>query len=107
MSMNVGGGGGLNSDINVTPFVDICLVLLIIFMVVTPMLQGGIAINLPYAKKSEKHEDADAHAIVVAVKTGRTRAQTVYVEKKPIPRDQYRAEMTEIHHRMPDTSIRH
>ena len=40
--MQTGGSGSLNADINVTPFVDICLVLLIIFMVVTPMLQEGI-----------------------------------------------------------------
>jgi biopolymer transport protein ExbD/biopolymer transport protein TolR len=38
---------GLNSDINVTPMVDIMLVLLIIFMVVTPMLQHGVTVNLP------------------------------------------------------------
>ena len=47
MGMAAGGGGGLNSEINVTPMVDIMLVLLIIFMVVTPMLQHGITVNLP------------------------------------------------------------
>jgi biopolymer transport protein TolR len=101
MAMNVGGKGALNSDINVTPFVDICLVLLIIFMVVTPMLQSGIQINLPYAKHTEKKEDDEAHAIVVALKT----ADQIYVQKKPIPRDQYLAEMTEVHDRTPDKSI--
>ena len=39
-----GGGGGLQSEINVTPMVDVMLVLLIIFMVVTPFLQQGIAV---------------------------------------------------------------
>ena len=99
------GGKGLNSDINVTPFVDICLVLLIIFMVVTPMLQEGITINLPYAKKSENRPDDDEHAVVVAVKTEKNGEQVVFVQKKPVPRDQYQAEMTEIHDRMPDKSI--
>ncbi|HEU4510615.1 MAG TPA: biopolymer transporter ExbD [Pyrinomonadaceae bacterium] len=48
MSMQSGGGSsGLNSEINVTPMVDIMLVLLIIFMVVTPFLQQGITVNLP------------------------------------------------------------
>jgi len=47
MGMAAGGSGGLNSEINVTPMVDIMLVLLIIFMVVTPMLQHGITVNLP------------------------------------------------------------
>jgi len=99
------GGRGLNSDINVTPFVDICLVLLIIFMVVTPMLQEGITINLPYAKKSVKTEDDEQHAVVVAIKTETNGEQVVFVQKKPVPRDQYQAEMTEVHDRMPDKAI--
>ena len=52
MGMSGGGGaGGVQSEINVTPMVDIMLVLLIIFMVVTPFLQQGITVALP-----EEHE---------------------------------------------------
>ena len=47
MSMQVGGNDEYNADINVTPMVDIMLVLLIIFMVVTPLLQQGVSVNLP------------------------------------------------------------
>lgn len=47
MGMAAGGGSGFQSEINVTPMVDIMLVLLIIFMVVTPMLQHGVTVNLP------------------------------------------------------------
>ena len=47
MGMSAGGAGGLNSEINVTPMVDIMLVLLIIFMVVTPFLQQGVTVSLP------------------------------------------------------------
>ncbi len=47
MGMSGGGGGGLQSEINVTPMVDIMLVLLIIFMVVTPFLQQGVTVALP------------------------------------------------------------
>ncbi len=101
MGMAAGDNKGLNSSINVTPFVDICLVLLIIFMVVTPMLQEGVTINLPYAKNTDKKEDDDNHAIVVAVPND----HMIYVQKKPIPRDQYMAEMTEIHDRMPDKLV--
>jgi biopolymer transport protein ExbD/biopolymer transport protein TolR len=63
------GGGGLNSEINVTPMVDIMLVLLIIFMVVTPLLQHGVTVNLP---KDMKNPDEDqriiaSNAIVIAI----------------------------------------
>ena len=47
MGMSGGGGGGLQSEINVTPMVDIMLVLLIIFMVITPFLQQGITVAIP------------------------------------------------------------
>src|SRR5438105_10003377 len=50
MAMDVGGKGGVRSDINVTPLVDVVLVLLIIFMVITPMLQRGKSVDLPKAK---------------------------------------------------------
>jgi biopolymer transport protein ExbD len=52
MSMAVGGGGesGFVADINVTPMVDVMLVLLIIFMVVAPQLQSGVSVTLPQSK---------------------------------------------------------
>ena len=49
MSMNVGGGGSIKSDINVTPLVDVMLVLLIIMMIVAPLLQQGVSVKLPVA----------------------------------------------------------
>ena len=47
MAMAVGGSDEYNSEINVTPMVDVMLVLLIIFMIVTPLLQQGVSVNLP------------------------------------------------------------
>jgi biopolymer transport protein ExbD/biopolymer transport protein TolR len=47
MAMQIGGAEEYNSEINVTPMVDVMLVLLIIFMIVTPLLQQGVSVNLP------------------------------------------------------------
>jgi biopolymer transport protein ExbD/biopolymer transport protein TolR len=60
MGMASGGGGGFTSEINVTPMVDIMLVLLIIFMVVTPFLQQGITVALP---KNMNNPDVDPNII--------------------------------------------
>lgn len=80
MGMKAGGGGdGTVSDINVTPFVDVCLVLLIIFMVVTPMLQSGVPVELPKAKTlDEKPDDERILQIVL------DRNLTVYVRETQI-----------------------
>jgi biopolymer transport protein TolR len=58
MGMQAGGGGGLQSEINVTPMVDIMLVLLIIFMVVTPFLQQGITVAIPRDLRNPDEDQA-------------------------------------------------
>ena len=61
-------GAKVNSDINVTPMVDVMLVLLIIFMVVTPMLQHGVTVNMAQVNNPEQMPDADKEdALIVAV----------------------------------------
>ncbi len=61
-------GGKINSDINVTPMVDVMLVLLIIFMVITPMLQNKVAVDMAKVDNPVAMPDADKEdAIVVAV----------------------------------------
>ncbi len=95
------GSKGVTSEINITPFVDIVLVLLIIFMVVTPMLQEGIQINLPQASHPANTEDDEEVAIIVAMKDDRI----IYVQRKPIPASQYLAEMSEIYDRMPNKQV--
>jgi len=65
----------VNSDINVTPMVDVMLVLLIIFMVITPMLQKGTSVNMVKAENPTPMPDADKEdALLVAV----TRGGTIY-----------------------------
>jgi len=61
-------GAKINSDINVTPMVDVMLVLLIIFMVVTPMLQHGVSVDMAKVNNPTPMEDADREdALLVSV----------------------------------------
>ncbi len=61
-------GSKVSSDINVTPMVDVMLVLLIIFMVVTPMLQHGISVDMAKVNNPEPMQDADKEdALLVSV----------------------------------------
>ncbi len=59
--------GGLNSDINITPMVDVVLVLLIIFMVVTPLLEKDIEVKVPESEKVEEQDDLPQDQLVVTV----------------------------------------
>jgi biopolymer transport protein TolR len=69
MSMKVGGADEYNSEINVTPMVDVMLVLLIIFMIVTPLLQQGVSVNLPRDMNSPEQDDEIAKdtSVIVAI----------------------------------------
>jgi biopolymer transport protein ExbD len=72
MAMNVGGKkAGPMAEINVTPMADIMIVLLIIFMVITPMLQKGVDVTLPKAANNETKPDRQ-HDVVVAIKRDTT-----------------------------------
>ena len=69
MGMAVGGNKRYNSDINVTPMVDIMLVLLIIFMVITPLLQSGVSVALPKEMNNPEVDPAiiKESSVVVAI----------------------------------------
>ena len=72
MSMAVGGSkGGPMANINVTPMADIMIVLLIIFMVITPMLQKGVDVKLPAAGNTKERKD-EPKSVMVAVKKDST-----------------------------------
>ena len=60
--------GRPNSDINVTPLVDVVLVLLIIFMVVTPLLDKMLRVRVPDAEQTEEYDQPPATQIVVSVR---------------------------------------
>ncbi|HYL93113.1 MAG TPA: biopolymer transporter ExbD, partial [Alphaproteobacteria bacterium] len=77
-------GAKVNSNINVTPMVDVMLVMLIIFMVVTPMLQKGITVNLAQTKNEIDMKDANREdAITVAInKDGRIFLDTEVINEE-------------------------
>jgi biopolymer transport protein TolR len=81
MGMDLGGAkGGVKSDINVTPLVDVMLVLLIIMMLVAPLLQQGITVTLPKATNSvDKPETRGQTTIAISVD------KHVYLNAKEVP----------------------
>ena len=93
-------GSGVKSDINVTPLVDVCLVLLIIFMVVTPLLQAGRAVQLPETGNPDKMPEG-AKQLNVAIEAD----GSVFIGDKWIPNDQLLTEFQLIHERTPDKEV--
>jgi biopolymer transport protein TolR len=86
MGMSGGQSGGFNSEINVTPMVDIMLVLLIIFMVVTPMLQHGVTVNLPKDLNNPEEDQKivkDTSVVIAIPKDGE-----YYINKDKISKEQ-------------------
>jgi len=81
MSMGVGDKkGSVIADINVTPMADIMIVLLIIFMVITPMLQKGVDVKLPMASNTKERKE-EVKSITVAVR----KDNIAYLGKNPYP----------------------
>ena len=82
MAVQLGGGGGVKSDINVTPLVDVMLVLLIIMMIVAPLLQQGVPVKLAKASNSaQKPETQEQLKITV------TADKRFFLNAKPVSKD--------------------
>jgi biopolymer transport protein TolR len=75
-----GGKGDLNSDINVTPLVDVMLVLLIIFMVTAPMMSSGVDLQLPQAEGALLEDDMEGKLILSLDRKG-----GVFLGEVPVP----------------------
>ncbi len=86
-----GGRQDMKSDINVTPLVDVCLVLLIIFMVVTPMLQKGKPVLLPRTDRPDKKPESK-NELLISVQADKT----IFIDTKWFPDKEFAAKMREL-----------
>jgi biopolymer transport protein TolR len=95
-----GGRQDMKSDINVTPLVDVCLVLLIIFMVVTPMLQKGKPVMLPQTERPDKKPESDKE-LLISIQADKT----IFIDTKWFPDKDFAAKMKEIGERSSNKDV--
>ena len=101
MAMGVSGKGGLKSDINITPLVDVVLVLLIIFMVLTPLLQLGYDVNVPPKATVEASVVANKAQLIVT----QVEEKKVFLNKEQINIDQLSLKLTDILKHQSDKTV--
>ena len=98
MSMTTGDGGGYSSDINVTPMIDILLVLLIIFMVIVPVVPKGLDALVPQPPKDpQKTPPPTDRTIVVQVLYRPGAAPTYKINETEVAKSDLLARLTEIY----------
>jgi biopolymer transport protein TolR len=103
--MAMGGAGGrgkLQSDINVTPLVDVCLVLLIIFMVVTPLLQNGVSVQIPQADNPDKKPEGPKQKLIVVQYAT---PPAYHMDSKQFSKAELQAALDELYQRNPTTDL--
>jgi len=86
MSMQLGSSSGVKSDINVTPLVDVMLVLLIIMMIVAPLLQQGVAVTLPVATNTSEKPETQEQTVLAITADKRLFVNAVQVAEQDLPR---------------------
>jgi len=98
MSMTVGSGGGYSSDINVTPMIDILLVLLIIFMVIVPTTPKGLDALVPQPPKTNQPQQIDnQRTIVVQVIYRPGAAPTYKINETDVDKRELLPKLTDIY----------
>ena len=99
--MQVAGSGGLNSNINVTPLVDVVLVLLIIFMVITPVVQMGYLVRVPPKAPANLPPSAVNDQIVMRLMPD----NHIYINKDEIPAAEFPTRLRDIMHGNPSKMV--
>lgn len=101
MAMSTGGGGGLTNEINVTPMIDVLLVLLIIFMLVVPMSRKAIDLQIPDPNDQTVSSTPPPAQIVLEVGPG----GTFSVNKQPVAKDQLYKYLKDLYDPRPEKII--
>ena len=99
MAMRLGNSEELQAEINVTPLVDVVLVLLVIFMVVTPLLKQEVPIELPLAENSQATKDLTQLTLTLATDGG------VLLNNQPMLREALTTQLQAIYAERPDKTI--
>lgn len=97
MAMAVGGGGGMNSDINITPFIDVLLVLLVIFMITQPMLRKVLEIQVPKEEQSQATTQPSTNIVIEIKQDG-----SMSINTQPVAKANLLARFHEIYDVRPD-----
>ncbi len=97
MAMTMGASGGSMSDINVTPMIDVLLVLLIIFMVIVPVTPKGLEALVPQPPKNAQQQPSPDRTIVVQIMYRQGAAPSYKINETDVAKSELLARLTEIY----------